>query len=305
MYPMFLNAYLEEKPWGGNVLRDDFGKSSASAGPLGESWEASAMPDKESIIRNGKYAGMPLSQVYAEHPDLFGTDAAPYFPLLIKLIDAKDWLSVQVHSGESKIGIFKTEAWYILSAEENAQLAFGWELKSKAELREAIASGTLTEHLEYVPVKPGDVFYIPPGTLHAIGAGIVLYEIQTPSNVTYRLHQFLGARTIHIEKGVEAYDSRAKYRKEAPKKLGEGIQLLLECDFFELEQIDADSSRKQTSTNRFFIYTAFGDGCLTRGDESFSYVRGDSFIVPAGYGKYEVHGGMLLKAYMPEIFTEE
>ena len=186
--PLFLQSVMQEKIWGGTHLRDVFGYDIPSD-HVGEYWAISAHPNGVSTIKNGRYAGQTLDVLYAEHRELFGNRQEPVFPLLTKILDANDWLSVQVHPDdvyglehEGELG--KTECWYIIAAEPGAEIIYGHNAKSKEELRQQIESKDWENLLTKVPVKAGDFFYVPSGTMHAIGAGIMVLETQQSSDTT-------------------------------------------------------------------------------------------------------------------------
>ncbi|MEO3132430.1 type I phosphomannose isomerase catalytic subunit, partial [Streptococcus mutans] len=186
--PLFLQSQMHEKIWGGNRLRKEFGYDIPSE-TTGEYWAISAHPNGVSVVKNGVYKGVPLDELYAEHRELFGNSKSSVFPLLTKILDANDWLSVQVHPDnayalehEGELG--KTECWYVISADEGAEIIYGHEAKSKEELRQMIAAGDWDHLLTKIPVKAGDFFYVPSGTMHAIGRGIMILETQQSSDTT-------------------------------------------------------------------------------------------------------------------------
>lgn len=215
LYPLLLEPSLHVKVWGGRRLQTTMHKTLPTDEPYGESWEL----HDTSTVANGAFAGRTLADLL----DLHGTaligaenDPAEGFPLLAKLLDANDWLSVQVHPDDAQAKELegqprgKTEAWVILSAEPGAQLVIGVEPGTDREaMATAIKTNTLEDLLVYADVQVGDVLYIPAGTVHAIGPGIVLYEIQQSSNTTYRLYDWgrMGLdgkpRELHIDKGVK------------------------------------------------------------------------------------------------------
>ena len=215
-HPLFLEPSFKNYLWGGMRLKTDFNKQTGLV-PLAESWELSCHKDGQSRIANGEFTGVLLWDFLSSHPNAMGTKATSYayFPLLIKLIDAKDNLSVQVHpdnayalQNEGESG--KTELWYIVDCEEGASLFYGFaRAVSKDEFRRHIEDETLPEILNRVPVHKGDVFYIPAGTLHAIGKGILIAEIQQSSNSTYRVYDYGrvatdgNPRPLHIEKALD------------------------------------------------------------------------------------------------------
>ena len=195
--PMLLQPAFKDYLWGGERLKTDFGKQTAIA-PLAESWELSCHPDGESTIASGPFAGQTLAAALQAQPELLGSavDAQDGFPLMIKLIDAKQSLSVQVHPDDEYAARVehsrgKTEMWVIVDCEPGAELLYGFSRPvTREELACRIKDGTLLEVAGHAPVHPGDVFFIPAGTLHAIGAGILIAEIQQSSNVTYRVYDY-------------------------------------------------------------------------------------------------------------------
>ena len=215
-YPMKLTAPLKDYLWGGTRLKEEYGKETALE-KVAESWELACHRDGHSVIANGPAEGQTLEAwLTRAGREMLGTNAArfPYFPLLVKLIDAHDDLSVQVHPDddyalriEGEYG--KTEMWYIVDAAPGAELLYGFRREiTKEEFRQRIADHTLLDAVCRVPVKKGDVFFIPAGTLHAIGKGILICEIQQNSNTTYRVYDYgrVGAdgklRDLHIDKGI-------------------------------------------------------------------------------------------------------
>lgn len=211
MYPLLFEPKLLEKVWGGHSIHQwKFGTQTEQ--PIGESWEIFS----ENVIRNGAHAGMTLQSLIESNPEaMIGKHEPEEFPLLVKILDAKEWLSVQVHpddtlamelEGESR---GKTECWYILQADEGSCIQY--DLKNNCTVEDysdAITEGQPKRCLEFLPVKAGDIIYVPAGTVHAIGPGIMLYELQQTSDTTYRLYDWdrVGLdgkfRDLHIEKGL-------------------------------------------------------------------------------------------------------
>ena len=241
LHPVKLSPAFKDYLWGGERLKTEFNKNTDMT-PLAESWELSAHKDGQSIVAEGDYKGMTLT-AYLETlgKEALGTacEKYDYFPLLIKLIDAKGDLSVQVHPSdeyalehEGEYG--KTEMWYILDCEEGAALYYGFTKDTTIEEYEAaIKEGRLTDILNRVPVKRGDVFFIPAGTVHAIGAGILICEIQQNSNTTYRVYDNNrrdkngNLRPHHVEKALAVSDlKKSPALPESPD--GDNV-LLAEC----------------------------------------------------------------------------
>ncbi|HEP1474077.1 mannose-6-phosphate isomerase [Streptococcus pyogenes] len=211
--PLFLKSTMHDRIWGGTKLRDVFAYNIPSD-TTGEYWAISAHPNGVSTVTNGRYQGQPLNTLYVQEPALFGNPKEEVFPLLTKILDANDWLSVQVHPDdaygrehEGELG--KTECWYIISAEEGSEIVYGHQAKSKEDLRAMIEAGAWDDLLTRVPVKAGDFFYVPSGTMHAIGKGILILETQQSSDTTYRVYDFDrkdvngNLRDLHIEKSID------------------------------------------------------------------------------------------------------
>ena len=230
--PLLLSPAFKDYIWGGNRLKRDWGKRTDMT-PLAESWELSCHEAGLSVIAEGAYAGRTLGEYLAEHPQDAGTKAqnAGAFPLLIKLIDAAGPLSVQVHPDDAYAREFehslgKSEMWLVLDASEGAGIYYGFKRETPlAEMRAAIENNTLTELLNWVPAKTGDCFFIPAGTVHAIGAGLMVAEVQQSSNLTYRVYDYgrVGAdgrpRDLHIDKAL-AVARRAAERPRRPDRTG-------------------------------------------------------------------------------------
>ena len=302
--PIKLAPAFKDYLWGGERLRTEYGKDTALT-PLAESWELSAHKDGESRIVGGAYDGYSLSAyVAAAGRSVLGTRAEglDYFPILIKLIDAKGDLSVQVHPSdayalehEGEYG--KTEMWYVLDCDEGASLCCGFSRDvTKDELTTAIANGTLTDLLRRVPVKKGDVFFIPAGTVHAIGAGIVICEIQQNSNTTYRVYDYNrrdkdgNLRPLHVEKALEvATLAKAPEHEDTP----DGADVLLaSCEYFTVRRLSVDGECPLVATEEsFHTFTVTeGAGSVRSADTTLSLKKGETVFVPAGSGCYTLEG---------------
>ena len=238
--------------------------------------------------------------------EALGTACEPFedFPMLIKLIDAKKDLSIQVHPSdayalehEGQYG--KTEMWVVLDAEPGASLYYGFDREvSLEEFSSRVSDGTLTEVLRKVPVKPGDVFFIPSGTLHAIGAGLVIAEIQQNSNVTYRVFDYgrLGAdgkpRPLHVEKALAVTDRRPAPALDFGKHLGD-------CRYFTTDGYQGDFRGDCDGTSFHALLFTDGQGSLTCGGETREVKKGQCWFLPAGSGEYQVSGDVrTLDAYL-------
>lgn len=310
MYPIKLKPAFKDYLWGGTRLRDDFGKD-CDFEKVAESWELSCHKDGNSIVAEGEFAGLTLAEYISRMgKSVLGTNCDKFesFPILIKLIDAKDNLSVQVHPNneyamrvEGEYG--KTEMWYIVDCDEGAQLLYGFKHSvSKDEFRERIENNTLLEVTNSVPVKKGDVFFIEAGTLHAIGKGILIAEIQQNSNTTYRIYDYgrVGAdgkpRQLHIDKAVEVTElSPAKPypQSDAVDMGGWTKKLLSKCSYFTVNAVEINDKALLKADNSSFISILVLDGeavVNSRGNEAVKLKKGDSLFVPAGMGEFVITG---------------
>lgn len=305
LYPMKLKAPCKDYLWGGNRLREEYGKEMASD-KIAESWELSCHKDGESVIENGEYSGKTLTQYIDENKSALGTncDRFEYFPILIKLIDAKDNLSVQVHPDndyamrvEGEYG--KTEMWYIVDCTEGAELLYGFKNEiSKEEFAERISNNTLLEVTNNVPVKKGDVFFIESGTLHAIGKGILIAEIQQNSNTTYRIYDYgrVGAdgkpRQLHVDKAVDVTKLAPPTRPCKPQGEPEKFEgctrtLLASCEYFNVNKIELDS-KAALCADKSFVCILMLEGAAEI--DGVRLKKGETCFVPAGYGSFNLTG---------------
>ena len=316
-YPLLMQAPVKDYIWGGTKLREKYNKVS-DADKLAESWELSCHQDGPSVIANGPAKGRTLEQyIEDEGREILGSKAQSFenFPIMIKLIDAKDNLSVQVHpdneyalKNEGEYG--KTEMWYIIDAEPGAELLYGVEKKITAkELSDSLQNGTITDICHHAPVKKGDVFFIPAGTIHAIGKGILLAEVQQNSNTTYRLYDYgrLGndgkPRQLHVKQGSEVCSLEPLPLKDereivalSPDCKGE---LLASCDYFTTYSVDVQGRTSLVADDSSFqTFTVLeGSLTLTAVDTVLDMAAGQTVFLPAGMGEYTLDG----KAHL--IFT--
>lgn len=310
MYPIKLKPAFKDYLWGGTRLRDDFGKD-CDFDKIAESWELSCHKDGNSVVADGEFAGLTLAQyIEKEGKSVLGTNCEKFenFPILIKLIDAKDNLSVQVHPNneyaqrvEGEYG--KTEMWYVVDCDEGASLLYGFKHNiTKEEFRERIENNTLLEVTNSVPVKKGDVFFIEAGTLHAIGKGILIAEIQQNSNTTYRIYDYgrVGAdgkpRQLHIDKAVDVTNlcPAKPYPQSEPVDMGGWTKkCLAKCEYFTVDVINVDTSAALEADKSSFVNILVLDGgCVlsSEGNDAVELKKGDSVFIPAGLGKFELTG---------------
>ncbi len=315
--PFLLSPAGKDYLWGGERLKTDFHKN-ISKTPLAETWECSTHPDGPSHVASGKHIGQSLPHVLTAHPEYLGTHptaimqglkvhSADMLPILVKFIDAKEKLSVQVHPNDSyaaahEIGsLGKTEMWYVLDAEPGAHLIYGFNHNmDESLLRRSLEQNTLDKHLQKIPVQKDDVFYIEAGTVHAIGEGVLLAEIQENSNLTYRLHDYNrtdkngNLRPLHIDKAVQVLNYKSSESPRQPMRVlryhpGCASELLCRCKYFQVERLLLNTSSQSslpdcTTTDLSFqvLLCTEGSGKLLMEDgEALSYKKGSCIFLPA------------------------
>ncbi len=251
---------------------------------------------------------------------MFGSDEYSTFPLLVKLLDATDKLSVQVHPDDAYAYEFengekgKTEMWYVIDAKPGARLVYGLKKgTTKEQFRNAIDNGTVEELLNFVPVKKGDSFFIGSGTIHAICEGLLIAEIQQSSNTTYRVYDYNRAdkngntRELHVDKAIDVTDFNAGESQNvigSPVQLAGGkMQIISDCEFFRVEKYDSDSEISVKNTHGGFEMLVFttGDGEVIHNGNSYSFKSGDSFFIPAAIESYKIKGYCeFLRSFVPQ-----
>ena len=294
-------AILKLKPackdyvWGGRRLIDEFGIKTDKKN-LAEAWTLSCHPDGASIIEE---SGETLTDYINRCGEkILGTNCRNMhdFPILIKLIDAHENLSVQVHpddnyalANEGQRG--KSEVWYVLDSAEGAVLYCGFKEKiSREEFVDRIKNNTLLEVLNAVPAKRGEVLFIPSGTVHALGKGVLLVEIQENSNVTYRIFDYGRDRPLHIAKALDVTNLNPSVER------GEQYPHVAACPYFVVDKLDLDgeilSEAQGVVDEKTFLHVMIlgGEGTISNGGEDVKYRKGDSFFLPAGAGAWIVRG---------------
>ena len=314
--PFLLKPSGKDYLWGGNRLNDDFNKN-IDMSPLAETWECSTHPDGPSYVVTGKHAGNSLIDVLKENPEYLGTHPKTKgeLPILIKFIDAKKDLSVQVHPSdeyakENENGqLGKTEMWYVLDASKKATLVHGFNCDiSKEAVRRTIENGTIENYLNKVPVNKDDLFYIEAGTVHAIGAGALIAEIQESSNLTYRLYDYNRVdkngklRELHIDKALDVMNLETSKEVRQPIRVHNykkcyASELLCRCKYFEVhkEKINTENFREmysfKTESNSFHVLLCTkGCGTLISQEETIPFFKGDCIFIPANSVKLKIHG---------------
>jgi len=297
-YPVFKD-YI----WGGTKLNDVFKKNTGMS-YTAESWELSSHPDGESRVKGGKYDGITLSEYVKSNPEVLGTNRkTDEVPILIKLIDAKDNLSIQVHPDDNMAKKLenqngKTEMWYIIDSDEDSEIICGVKnTMSGDELKEAILNNTVIDKLNSVTSKKGDVFFVESGTIHAICKGNLIAEIQQNSNVTYRLYDYDrrdsngNPRQLHIEKGIQASDCK-KYTERCIPTASDSTRLIASCDYFAVKELVVSQSAEFCCRPESYQALLVVDGSLelNKGNESELIRSGETVFLPAGFGVYKLYG---------------
>ena len=299
MYALKLIPATKDFIWGGDSLKKKWNKKS-DKDIIAESWELSCHKEGPSIIANGEYKGMSLSDLLDKMPDLKGKKALnfKFFPILIKLIDAKTNLSIQVHpsdeyalANEGQFG--KTEMWYIVDVKEGGGVYCGFKEKySIDEVAQAIKENRIMDILNFVEVKKGDCIYIPSGTVHAICGGLLICEVQQNSSLTYRLYDYDrvdakgNKRELHIEKSLKVIDpQRVGIVNEDVKQLDANKKLLASCKYFTTTEIKAEGELKVNVDDSSFasITVVEGHGSVVVDGKEESMALGDTCFIPAGY----------------------
>lgn len=295
-----LSPAFKDYLWGGTRLREEYNKK-CDFDKIAESWELSTHPDGESVVSSGFFSGMVFSEYLKNNPGAKGNNAErfEFFPILIKFIDAKDNLSIQVHPDDEYArkkngGYGKTEMWYILDAEPGAYLYYGFKEKiSKDEFRQRIEDNSLLDVLNKEPVKKGDVFFIPSGTVHAIGKGIMICEIQQNSNTTYRVYDYGrrdkngNLRELHIDEALDVAKTEPPvYHKP------ENENVLASCRYFTVEKADISGEKSfesDISSFRSVIITE-GEGQISLNGQTMPFIKGDSLFIPAQNARFSIKG---------------
>ncbi len=315
--PFLLQPCGKDYLWGGTRLRDDFSKN-IDITPFAESWECSTHPDGQSMAATGIHKGKMLGDVLKEHPEYLGTHPSDEYgiPILIKFIDAKKNLSVQVHPDDAYARDFengqlgKTEMWYVLDAAPGAQLVYGFHRDlTKDMLRKCAEDGSIESYLQKVDIHKNDVFLVTPGTVHAIGAGALIAEIQESSNLTYRLYDYNRTdkngkkRELHIDKALQVANLKSTGAPRQPMRVlkykpGYASELLCRCRYFQVERLLINTERLRsmysfrTEDNSFMVLVCI-DGCgvvFAQGGESINFFKGDTIFIPADSAEITIHG---------------
>ncbi|MDR1474652.1 MAG: class I mannose-6-phosphate isomerase [Endomicrobium sp.] len=303
LYPFKFTPILKETVWGGTKLKSCYNKQTDSSS-IGESWELSCVKGNISIISNGKLAGTSLSEILKTNSvEILGKNVLEKFgnefPLLVKFIDAKENLSVQVHPNDAlakkRHGSFgKTEMWHVLQNDSDAKLVLGFnkELDKEEYIRRA-KNNTIEDVLNYQSVAPNEGFLIPAGLVHAIGAGIILIEVQQTSDLTYRIYDYNrkdkngNCRKLHVQESVDAIDFSAKAVTVSNTENKVGVKTVAECKYFNVQAVDLSLIKKYNTEilkqiDSFVILICFdGHATLKYNHAIEEIIKGDTVLLPA------------------------
>ena len=302
---LFLHPVFKQMIWGGSRLGTEF-PYEIPGNDTGECWAVSAHPNGDCVIKEGTYKGKTLSQLWEEYPALFGNVEKDRFPLLIKIIDAKTDLSIQVHpddayANEHENGsLGKTECWYILECEPDSRLVIGHNARSKDELRAMIEENKWSELIREIPVKKGDFLQIDPGTVHAIKGGLMILETQQNSDITYRVYDYDRLtdgkpRELHVEKSIDVITVPAKPVEDSVMQVADlepnKKNLLIACDYYKVWKMDVTAPVSFMQEEPFLICSVIeGDGLIN----GQLIKKGDHFILPSDFGEVAMQGNMQL-----------
>ena len=324
--PFLLQPVGKDYLWGGDKLKREYGKD-LDMDPLAESWECSTHPDGTNRVATGRHRGQLLSDVLRDHPEYLGThprmDEKGGLPILVKFIDAKKDLSVQVHPDDAYAAKYengsrgKSEMWYVMDADEGSAIIYGfYEDTSKEKVRDAIRKGTILNLVQRIPIHRNDVFFIEAGTVHAIPAGALIAEIQESSNLTYRLYDYGRVdkngkeRPLHIDRAMDVADLKSAASPRQPMRLlgyerGCATELLCRCRYFQTERMLVNVGEGSTGSaapvpfssdrNSFRILLCIaGAGTLRSGEEKLEFSAGGCIFVPADLQGMELEGRLEL-----------
>lgn len=304
---LFLDPVCMHNIWGGNRLREEFGYQE-EGDDIGECWGISAHPNGDGTVKNGAFEGMKLSEVWEKHPEVFGNLSYDRFPLMTKIIDARDDLSIQVHpddtyAKEHENGSFgKTECWYIMDCPKDGALVIGHGANTKEELSAMIHEGRWDEFIREIPVKKGDFIQIDPGTVHAIKGGLLILETQQNSDITYRVYDYDRLqngqpRELHIEKSIDVITVPAKSVEDSVKSALDlpknQVNELYSCNYYDIFKLEVSGKMTMTQEYPFLMMSVIeGNGIIN----SNPVKKGDHFILPCGFGEIELQGEMSIIA---------
>ncbi len=307
--PLFLKPVFQERIWGGTELKTKFGYEIPSE-HTGECWAISGHMNGPSIIENGPFAGKTLIDLWNEERQLFGDMEGNVFPLLTKILDANADLSVQVHPNDEYANLHengelgKTECWYIIDCKEGAEMIYGHTAQSKEEFSSMIEKGEWNHLLRRVSIKPGDFFYVPSGTVHALCEGTLVLETQQSSDTTYRVYDYDRkdqngqTRELHIEKSIDVsmvphQDAKVQITKTIVPNAE--LTTFVETEFFSVYKWDISGLSSFNQDQPFMLFSVInGEGTLKTTEGTYPLEKGAHFILPSGIGDFEFEGNLSL-----------
>ena len=302
--PLFFEPVFKERIWGGDRLRT-FGYQLPSE-QTGECWAFSAHPNGQSIVREGNFKGFTLGHLWIYHRGLFGHIEGDRFPLLTKILDANQDLSVQVHPDDDYANKYedgelgKTECWYIIDCEEGAEIVYGHNAGSRNEFEQMIQDGKWNDLLRRVPIKPGDFYFVPSGTIHAIGKGTLILETQQNSDTTYRVYDYDRKdrdgkmRDLHVEASIAVAAIPSVVRKTRPViniKDGLKITRYVQSNYFTVSKWELEGEVTLTQSQPFKLLSVItGEGVLEKSETSYHFKKGDHILLPFEFGQFKLYG---------------
>lgn len=312
---LWITPVFKEMVWGGDRLHTKF-HYEIPGGHTGECWAISAHPSGDCKILNGTYEGYTLSGLWKSHGDLFGHYGGDRFPLLIKIIDAKQDLSIQVHPDASYAKAHenwpmgKRECWYILDCDEDAKIVIGHHARTHEEMERMIREKRWQEFLREVPIKKGDFFQINPGCVHAIKGGTLILETQQNSDITYRVYDYDRLsdgkpRELHVRQSIDTIKTPFEAEESVPVALaldGAVQTHFISCPSYSVDKYDVNGNF-QVEFSPFFTNVSILDG--TGSVDGKPLKKGDNFIIPCGYGLCEFRGNFSMICSSPEVETEK
>jgi len=306
---LLLEPVFKEMIWGATKLHDSFGFDLTSD-KTGEAWVVSAHPDGDARIANGELKGHYLSEVYKNHRALFGNGKNTKFPLMIKIIDANQDLSVQVHPNDEYAALHensygKTECWYVLDCPKNTKMVMGHHADTKEELHEMIVNEDFDRLMNVITIKPKDFFFIPSGMIHAICSGTLIYEVQQNSNVTYRVYDYHrtdaagNPRALHLDKAMDVTtvpQGIAEVHLQSSQVDSLSVTRFVDCDYFSLFKIECSDAGKYSYDEAYIIVGCIEGSGTVNGIE---VKKGTHFIVLNGQDTLTIEGLMTLMISIP------
>lgn len=308
--PIFLKPVFHNTLWGGRRMENEYGYT-LPEGPVGECWAISAHPHGDCTVEGGMWDGWHLSELWQNHRELFGNLKGDQFPLLVKILDARDDLSIQVHPNDSYAAehengsLGKRECWYVLAAHSGAHIVVGQHAKSRQEFAQKVSEGKWDELINEIPIKKGDFFQVEPGTVHAIMGATLVLETQQSSDITYRVYDYDrkqpdgSLRELHLQKALDVIDYTSKPPVSGEVKNPEvnGITHLVTTPSYTVERIRVAPNASVTMRQKWpflCVSVVEGSGTVAVDDNVYQLPKGTHFILPANCGAASFVGSMTL-----------